>query len=138
MRRALLLAGQFVILSLAGPCLAQDIDCRVCHGPEPRPEGAADFSAYYIEGARHHPVGVAVPAGGGYVLPQRAADGTAFFDSNGDGLLDIDELRLSSSGTVECLSCHREHEAAQEVAGPAAYLRRDNRDSALCRVCHRL
>jgi len=128
-------SGLWVVLALAaGP------DCRDCHGAAERPAGAADFSAYYVNPVRHHPVGVRQPGpdNPAYRQPGAELEGVAFFDRNGNGSLDAEEVRLSDAGTVECYSCHREHGVGEPPAvSPGAYLQVSERDSALCMICHR-
>ncbi|NMG77066.1 cytochrome c3 family protein [Aromatoleum diolicum] len=121
--------------------LAAGPDCRDCHGGAERPPGAGDYSAYYANPARHHPVGVTQPGPDhpAYRQPGAELEGIAFFDSNGNGSLDAEEVRLSDAGTVECYSCHREHGGDEPpAASPATYLRVSERDSALCMICHRI
>lgn len=127
--------GGVAIAAAAGP------DCRDCHGAAERPPGAADFSAYYANQVRHHPMGVRQPGpdNRAYSQPGAELDGVAFFDRDGNGSLDVEDVRLSDAGTVECLSCHREHGGGGLPAvSPGAYLRVSERDSALCMICHRL
>lgn len=129
------------LLAGAGAAAADNTDCRDCHGAAAREPGASDFSPYYAEQVRHHPVGVQQPGGGNaaYRQPDARFEGLAFFDRNGNGQLDADEPRLSASATVECHSCHREHGGGEApVVSPAAHLRMSNADSGLCLVCHRM
>lgn len=104
--------------------------------------GAADLPAY--QGgttAGHHPVGGAYPPADDsrYVQPDARAGEVRFFDRNGNGGLDADEVRLSAGGTLECASCHRAHvDGAPAGAAEPGQLRGSNADSALCRTCHRI
>jgi hypothetical protein len=129
------------MLAGAGVAPADGIDCRDCHGAAAREPGASDYSAYYAEQVRHHPVGVQQPGGdnAAYRQPDAGFEGLAFFDRNGNGQLDADEPRLSAGATVECHSCHREHgDGEAPVASSEAHLRVSNADSGLCLVCHRM
>lgn len=127
--------GGSAIALAAGP------DCRDCHGIAERPPGAADFSAYYTNQMRHHPVGVRQPGpdNPAYRQPGAELGGVAFFDRNGNGSLDAEEVRLSDTGALECFSCHREHGGGEPpVASAGAHLRVSAVDSAVCMICHRI
>ncbi len=123
---------------------AQNIDCRSCHVVSGA-AGARDFSHIYGNPSSHHPVGIQYPAGlnakPNFNQPNGQSAGIAFFDSNGNGQPDSDEIQLfgaSGVATVECASCHREHGNAPPPAEAAhnRYLRVDNAGSALCVTCH--
>lgn len=122
-----------------------NVDCRTCHSPNGIP-GAKDFSSIYANPKSHHPVGVNYPLGSNaypnFRAPNGYVEGIAFFDRNGNGRPDADEIQLygtSISMTVECASCHRPHEDSLESGYSAndPYLRFDNTRSALCMTCHR-
>lgn len=130
----------WVTALLAGVAPGAQASCEGCHGTRDRPEGAADLSAYF-SAAGHHPVGGAYVAPGNpaFRQPDAVADGTAFFDHNGNEALDPEELRLSATGGLECESCHREHgEGQAAVSAEPGHLRGSNADSAMCRSCHRM
>lgn len=132
--------GVWAALLLAVFAPAAGASCEGCHGTRDRPEGAADLSAYW-SAAGHHPVGGAyvAPGDASFLQPDARSDGVAFFDGNGDGQLDPDELRLSAAGSIECESCHREHgEGGVAVVAEPGHLRGSNADSAMCRSCHRI
>jgi predicted small lipoprotein YifL len=124
----------------------QSENCRSCHAPNGA-AGARDFSAIYDSPKSHHPVGVKYPlaAQGGtnfQLLDGRNAD-VSFFDRNGNGQPDSDEIQLfggSGAATVECASCHKEHGGlpVSGIRSPDFYLRVANVGSALCITCHRL
>ena len=129
---------------------AQNDDCRSCHAPNGT-AGAKDFSSIYANPKSHHPVGVRYPLGSNaypnFNLPNgQSPDGhsgdIAFFDRNGNGQPDSDEIQLFGTNvavTVECASCHKTH-GSSPVSGSASaglYLRIDNAGSALCITCHR-
>jgi predicted CXXCH cytochrome family protein len=147
---AVLLPAALFILSFQGCAQtsfaqqgkAQSESCRSCHAPN-GPAGARDFSAIYADPKSHHPVGVLYPSASVADLkfnqPDRQTADIAFFDRNGNGQADSDEIRLfgtKGEATVECASCHSEHGSGMSV--PAGlHLRVDNTGSALCLTCHR-
>jgi len=120
---------------------AQSEGCRSCHAPNAA-GGARDLSPFYANPKSHHPVGVKYPASAldesKFKLPNGRSAGIAFFDRNGNGRPDSDEIQLfgmNGEVTVECASCHREHGSG--VLDPGGlYLRVDNAGSALCITCH--
>lgn len=144
---------------------AQNVDCRSCHAPNGA-AGARDFSQYYIHPPEghligngfhfNHPVGMKYPTGLNANQKFKPPNGRnaeiAFFDRNGNGQPDSDEIQLFAeiddvSGevigeigvvTVECASCHKAHgndPAAVSTPGNF-YLRINNKGSALCLTCH--
>jgi len=126
---------------------AQSESCRSCHAPNGA-AGAKDFSQIYANPKSHHPVGVLYPIGSigsdanqKFKLPNRQTTDIAFFDRNGNGQPDSDEIQLFATNgevTVECASCHKEHGRSRESAPADSYLRVANVGSALCITCHRL
>lgn len=129
---------------------AQDVDCRSCHASKGI-AAAKDFSSIYANPKSHHPVGVSYPLGSNAFpnfafpnlnFPNGVSGDIAFFDRNGNGQPDIDEVQLFGTDIammVECASCHKPHGNAP-VSGKVraeTYLRFDNGSSALCRTCHR-
>lgn len=143
--RSLLPALCTIMLVVASaPGYAQNIDCRNCHSFN-GPAGAKDFSAIYASPATHHSVGMNYPTGfnaqQNFKQPNGHSGGITFFDSNGNGQPDDNEIQMFSdkgAATVECASCHQPHE--NEPAPPGisgkAYLRVANKGSALCTICH--
>jgi len=121
----------------------QSEGCRDCHGPA-AVQGASDFSAIYDEPRSHHPVGIRYPGTQGkpnFAQPGGRRDDVAFFDRNGNGKADRDEVMLFGApgeATVECASCHWEHGGAHAMDKDTAklYLRVENVGSALCTICH--
>ena len=128
---------------------AQNINCRLCHSPYGSEE-ARDFSSIYNNPASHHSVGVSYPLGPngfpnfnaptGKVIDAQSED-IFFFDRNGNGEADNDEVQLYGTDvrvTVECASCHKKHgDLPTPENPPNAYLRIANIGSALCITCHR-
>jgi hypothetical protein len=124
---------------------ARNFDCRSCHVTN-LAEGARDFSSIYANPKSHHSVGVSYPLGANaypnFNVPDGQSADIAFFDRNGNGQPDIDEIQLFGTNvavTVECASCHKEHESSPESSNASddLYLRIDNVGSALCLTCHR-
>ena len=124
--------------------LAPNVDCRTCH-TSTGAAGAKDFSHIYTTPSSHHPVGVKYPANSNakpnYSLPNGQVAGVTFFDRNGNGLPDNNEIQLfreNGAATIECASCHVEHGKTPALAKSTgnSYLRVDNDGSALCTTCH--
>lgn len=141
-------AGSFILallgLGLVAPFVqAADIDCRSCHIRPAPSSKAKDYSAIYLEPRSHHPVGAGIPAStaGAYNQPYGVRDGISFFDTNGNGIPDINEIQLFG-GKVECASCH-DYLHGDAVEAPAVraypfYLRVTKDRSELCQICHRM
>lgn len=124
---------------------ALNFDCRSCHAPNGA-AGAKDFSSIYSSPASHHPVGVRYPLGSSafpnFNVPNVQGTDIAFFDRNGNGKPDDNEIQLfgtSVTVSVECASCHKAHGGSPAPVNSKAnaYLRIDNIASALCMTCHR-
>jgi hypothetical protein len=120
-------------------------DCLFCHVPN-NSAGVADFSRFYTNNDTHHKVGISYPldskAAEEFNLPSANHKDMAFFDRNGNGRPDIDEIRVYMSNgiaSVTCESCHREHERSPvRVEHPDDdYLRGTNTSSEMCTTCHR-
>ena len=120
-------------------------DCLFCHATGGI-KGVRDFSAIYENPKSHHPVGVSYPLGPlsreDFNQPNGYSGDTIFFDDDGYGELDNDDIRLFGTGnevTVECASCHKEHgnSSGSDQRTTDAYLRFANEGSKLCNVCHR-
>lgn len=133
--------GLGLMVGLAFNANGAYIDCKVCH-LDPTPDsGAPDYFEYFAEPKRQHPVGVAYPLAPGqdYNLPMALDGDITFFDANGNGIADLDEIQLFGlSRKIECSSCHREHGTSTPPPQPNMYLRLSNALDALCRVCHRI
>lgn len=122
----------------------QSATCRSCHAAG-NTSGAKDFSAIYDQSRAHHPVSIRYPLAGPdaakYFPPNGHGADFAFFDRNDNGQRDPEEVVLFGSGdevTVECASCHMEHNAPSARQAMGQYLRISNDKSALCTACHRL
>lgn len=124
----------------------QSATCRSCHSPGGA-AGASDFSPIYASPKSHHSVGVEYPqsaqSGSNFKQPDGKVGNVAFFDRNGNGQPDSDEIQLfgaKGAAKVECASCHKEH-GGQPAAGSkptGAHLRVTNDNSALCVACHKM
>ncbi len=126
-------------------------DCNRCHGtPAMFPaNGMADFSAFFISTdlRNDHPIGVEYPtnlgAGVDFRIPTGIQVGKlSFFDTNGNGRSDTNEIRMYQTGEgyeVECASCHDPHgvpSAGSTSEFIPSFLRVSNAESALCLTCH--
>lgn len=135
---ACLLASLLALVS-AGLAHGAYVDCAMCHlDPEPSSQ-AKDFFEYFTLPARQHPTGVSYPSpqNTDYRRPTALAGDITFFDTNGNGIADSDEVQLFGfSGKIECSSCHREHGDAAPPPQPNRYLRLGTH--FLCAVCHRV
>ncbi|MGK7346255.1 MAG: cytochrome c3 family protein [Candidatus Nitrospinota bacterium M3_3B_026] len=135
--------------------LIHDLDGKqgkltTCQGTCHNPSGwvpAPDFTVFVIgtDLTDDHPVGVQLPDTATYDFKAPGAtDGSLqFFDTNGDGRADNNEVRFYDTGEgyeVECASCHDPH--GVESAGPGSefipsFLRVNNNNaSSLCLTCH--
>lgn len=120
-------------------------NCLFCHSSSGA-AGVKDFSPIYANPLSHHVVGVEYFLGTlnrpDFNQPNGNSDGTLFFDENGNGVLDKNDIRLVGKGnaaTVECVSCHIEHDDPSGTGKITTnfYLRLPNDGSKLCSVCHR-
>lgn len=119
-----------------------DDDCKFCHSRANAKQGR-DLSDMYINVAEHHPVEVNYPPStkiDDFNLPDARRGNKRYFDTNRNGELDGDEIRLfEDEGKVEitCSTCHREHEKSPvKMENPDEdFLRGNNRE--FCQVCHR-
>jgi mono/diheme cytochrome c family protein len=111
--------------------------------------GASDFIVFAVgtELFNDHPVGVpyrdpSVYPGADYRVADRIGKSMRFFDTDGDGRADPDEIRFYDSGNgfrVECASCHDPHGVPAKGGGPLfnkTFMRITNEGSKLCLTCH--
>ena len=147
--------------------------CMACHNPSEVQAGAnpaADFTVFAIEEDLRddHPIGILFPylygealvPGRDFFVPTGTLSGQMdFFDTDGDGYPDKDEVRMYDTGDgpeVECGSCHDPHGVPSGgakgtrfnpsflrvnngvvndgTAGTAGIV--SNTGSALCLTCH--
>lgn len=132
----------FTLLAAAGKGYAQDINCLNCHV---RGKSAADFMAVYDNIQGHHPVDINYPlgpkAGEKFHLPNAQLADNTFFDTNGNGQPDSDEVQLfgaNGAAMITCSSCHKEHGSTKlpPVTRSGSHLRVTLVGSELCSVCH--
>jgi len=133
--------GPFVHLSLKqGECLA-------CHAPDAGVvgTGAADFTVAVIgkDLTDDHPVGIGFPASSPDFVPTTGNWNNAnFFDLNGNGRMEKNEIRVYDTGEgyeVECTTCHDPHGVPSAGAGSPfipTFMRVANNGSNLCITCH--
>lgn len=125
--------------------------CLSCHSPNAGAlgVGATDFRAFALgtDLSNDHPVGVPyrdpeIHPGVDYRVPSRVRRNLRFFDIDGDGFPDADELRFYDSGRgfmVECASCHDPHGVPVNGEGTLfnrTFMRVTNEGSSLCLTCH--
>jgi hypothetical protein len=132
------------VLGMSSPARAQNFACLDCHDITGA-AGANDFSMIYAHTKPHHPVGIAYPSGvsakDDFNAPNGQSAGVTFFDRNGNGQPDSNEVQLysvSGAATIECATCHIEHGTTPPPANalPDMYLRVTNAGSVLCSTCH--
>jgi hypothetical protein len=125
-------------------------ECMGCHAPGALlGAGATDFRAFNLgtDLRNDHPVGITYPATGpgiDFNAPTATRGNIRFFDTNGNGRPDKNELRLYNSGDgfeVECASCHDPHGVGPGPGGSGSpfnrtFLRISNAGSAVCLTCH--
>lgn len=124
--------------------------CMACHSRgSVVGAGATDFTAFVLgtDLRDDHPVGVRYPTTGPGVdfnAPTATRGNIRFFDTNGNGRPDKNEIRLYDSGDgyeVECASCHDPHGVGPGAGGSGGpfnktFLRVSNSGSAVCLSCH--
>ncbi len=123
--------------------------CLACHSPGSMVGAqATDFTLFALgtDLRDDHPVGITFPTSGEgfspFNLPSGGTADLLFYDNDGDGRADTNEIRMYESGggfEVECASCHDPHGVPS--AGPGSthfptFLRADNANSNLCLTCH--
>ncbi len=117
--------------------------CRTCHSSE-KGSAAKVFNSIFDTPELHHPVGVRYPDATvvpNWAKPSGQHEDVEFFDRNGNGQSDDDEIMLfgaAGEATVECASCHVEHGSPSNTPKEPVkfYLRFENKGSALCTTCH--
>jgi hypothetical protein len=128
------------LLTLPLEILAEDVDCRNCHGVT-KSASVVDLNMIYANPAAHHPVGKGFPAmDDSFHRPMAQLGDIAFFDRNANGQPDRDEIQLFGSGAaavISCSTCHAEHGTTHALQRKLPmYLRVANTDSGLCSTCH--
>jgi hypothetical protein len=121
-------------------------ECLACHasGAGIVGAGATDFTVFAIGTNLNndHPVGVLLPVGDDWNVPAGIKGTTKFFDGDGDGIMDKNEVRFYSGDRgpeVECASCHDPHGVPSGGPGSPfnkSFLRVTDAGSAICLTCH--
>ncbi len=123
------------------------VACLSCHSPGNQP-AATDFTAFYIgtDLRNDHPIGITFPTNAGpgteFNEPGTIQGNLRWFDFNGNGRADKQEVRLYDTGDgfeVECGTCHDPHGVPTAGAGSTfipTFLRVSNTGSGLCLTCH--
>lgn len=122
-------------------------ECMSCHSPG-QFTTATDFSMFLIgtDLTNDHPVGIDYPAAR-EGIDFNATTGTqgnmSFYDNDGDGRADSDEIRFyntSGNPAVECASCHDPHGVAPTEGAEfnKTFLRVSNDGSGVCQTCHNM
>ena len=119
-------------------------DCLFCHSTY-RSTRVRDMRQLYDDKTAHHPVEIPYPPFHGaqnFNLPNAKNNEHVYFDSNGNGKMDISEIRLFPDGKdseITCSTCHREHNKSPVVVEDPDddFLRGTNIDGELCSTCHR-
>lgn len=121
------------------------LECMQCHADGGAVGGATTFAPFVIgtDLRNDHPIGVVFPtAGSEFFQPTGTAPLAKYFDSNSNGHMDKEDIRVYRNGTnyqVECGSCHDPHGVPSNGAGStfnATFLRKTNNDSKVCFTCH--
>jgi hypothetical protein len=122
-----------------------DDDCMFCHA-RTNNSGAKEIEYIYIKQVEHHPVDIEYPRtlvlSKEFNEPNAQRDEITFFDSNANGKLDSEDIRLypeKGKMMIACATCHREHDRSPlSLEHPDNdYLRGTNVDGELCMSCHR-
>lgn len=120
------------------------VQCASCHSAGPG-SPATSFASFVIgtDLRDDHPVGVPFPADApDFFQPGGTTAGLKFFDTNGNGRADKQDIRLYKTGSeyrVECASCHDPHGVPSGGPGSAfnkTFLRKTNETSGVCFTCH--
>lgn len=123
----------------------RDDDCKFCHARYGA-DNAKDLAFAYDNPLGHHPIDILYPPTAGFSdkfnLPNARQGKNAYFDNNGNGKLDHDEVRLfpeDDGDEITCSTCHREHSKSPTPREEPDddYLRGTNVDGELCMNCHR-
>jgi hypothetical protein len=123
----------------------RDDDCLFCHA-RTNNIGTKALERIYADRAKHHPVDIEYPPTSviakEFNEPNAQRGEIAFFDTNADGRLDSEDIRLypeKSKMIISCATCHCEHDKSPQVVEhpDSDHLRGTNVDGELCMSCHR-
>ena len=122
-------------------------NCLLCHNISGSEPSIPTWGVAYIgtDLTNDHPVGIRFPPSGpgtDFNAPSKSQGAISFFDTDGNGHADSNNVRLYDSGAgfrVECASCHDPHGVPSNGAGSKnnpTFLRVANTGSKLCLTCH--
>jgi mono/diheme cytochrome c family protein len=120
-------------------------ECMSCHTENGAVPGATSFGAFLIgkDLRNDHPIGVVFPtANPDFFQPTGTAPLAKYFDTDGDGHMDKEDIRLYKNGSnfqVECATCHDPHGVPSNGVGSqfnGTFLRKTNGESKVCFTCH--
>lgn len=120
------------------------VECMNCHSAGAG-SVATSFASFVIgtDLRDDHPVGVTFPSGApDFFQPGGTTGALKFFDTDGNGRADKQEIRLYKTGgeyRVECASCHDPHGVPSGGSGTTfnkTFLRKTNEASGVCLTCH--
>lgn len=120
------------------------IGCMSCHADY---DGsvATSFGVFVIgkDLRNDHPVGVVFPtASPDFFEPSATAPLAKYFDTNTNGHMDKEDIRIYKNGSnyqVECATCHDPHGVPRDGPGSKfndTFLRKTNAESKVCFTCH--
>ena len=124
--------------------LSQCIICHTYDPDSPLTAGADDFRVALIgtDLTNDHPIGIEYGSNAEFNPPTATRGTISFFDGNGNGRPDGDEIRMYDTGDgpeIECASCHDPHGVPSGGSGSLlepTFLRTDNAGSKVCLTCH--
>lgn len=115
--------------------------CLSCHNSTTE-IGAPNFAAAAIgtDLSNDHPIGVKLPTGSDWNVPNGTRGNVKYFDKDGSNTMGKNEVRLFDTGQgheVECASCHDPHGVpGQSSTFLPTFLRVTADGSAICLTCH--
>lgn len=134
-------AGRALLLGCLLAAGAGAVPAEICDASS-FAEQAGRGSGTAAPGRLHHPVEVPMPgptADKVWAQPDRCSDGLWFYDSNRNGELDRDELRLfGAQRLIRCGTCHEEPPGGFTPESSQLPPRMNNANSGLCIICHKL
>lgn len=121
------------------------VECMQCHADGGAAAGATSFGAFVLgtDLRNDHPIGVVFPtASPDFFQPSGTAPRAKYFDTNTNGHMDKEDIRIYQNGSnyqVECATCHDPHGVPSGDAGTkfnGTFLRKTNDASKVCFTCH--
>lgn len=123
-------------------------NCLLCHNIPNSEPSIPNWGVAFLgtDLTNDHPVGVRFASSGpnlaDFNQPNRTNGSIAFFDTDGNGRADPNNIRMYDSGNgfaVECASCHDPHgvpSGGQGSVNNPTFMRVTNSGSTLCLTCH--